>query len=164
MTCSNGKIVLECHPEWAPLGAARFRELVESGYFNGARFFRVVPNFVVQFGIAGDPELSAKWRTNDIKDDPVVQSNRRGTLSFASAGPNTRTSQIFLNLVDNGRLDGMRFAPFAEVTKGLDVMDAICAEYLERPDQGRIHAEGNAYLEEAFPNLDFIKKATVSKK
>jgi peptidyl-prolyl cis-trans isomerase A (cyclophilin A) len=160
--CSNGTFVVEVHKDWAPLGAARFEELVKSGFFNNDRFFRVVPNFVVQFGLSGNPELDAKWHNNNIKDEPVKQSNTAGTITFAkSSMPNSRTTQIFINLKDNKPLDGMGFAPFGKVVEGMDVVRTINPQYGEAPDQGMIQSMGNAYLEKQFPKLDYIKSATV---
>lgn len=158
---TKGNIDIECHKDWAPLGAARFRELVEAGYYDGARFFRVVPGFVVQFGIAANPLITAKWDNANLRDDPVLQSNRRGYVTFATAGPNTRTTQIFINLGDNERLDGMGFAPFARVIRGMDAVDSIDSRYGEQPQQPRIEDEGEAYLQQNFPALDKIVKATV---
>ncbi len=160
METSQGKVVIEVIPEWAPLGAARFRELVEDGFFDGCRFFRVVPNFVVQFGINGDPAVHSKW-DKKISDDPVTQSNKRGTLTFATSGPNTRTSQLFISLKDNARLDGMGFSPFARIVSGMEAVDKITSEYGERPQQPLIEQQGNVYLEKEFPNMDYVKTATV---
>ncbi|MFN7935754.1 MAG: peptidylprolyl isomerase [Bryobacteraceae bacterium] len=158
---TKGSFIVEVHPEWAPIGAARFKELVEDKFFDGAGFFRVVPNFIVQFGLAADPAKTKKWDTR-ISDDPVIRTNKRGTLTFATAGPNTRTSQLFINFKSNQILDDQGFAPFGEVTgAGMDVVDRITAQYGESPDQGAITAQGNAYLKANFPNLDFIKKATI---
>ncbi|HNR37386.1 MAG TPA: peptidylprolyl isomerase [Candidatus Hydrogenedentes bacterium] len=159
--CSNGNFVVEVHRDWAPLGAERFEQLVKEGFYNEARFFRVVPNFVVQFGLAADPQVSAKWRSQNLKDDPVKQSNTVGTITFATAGPNTRTTQLFINLVDNARLDGMGFAPFGKVIEGMDVVKAITSQYGEMPQQYAIETQGNAYLTAQFPNMDYIKKATI---
>ena len=158
---SQGNFVIEVHPEWAPLGAARFKELVEKGVFDEARFFRVVKGFMVQFGIAGDPKVAASWRGQPIKDDRVTQSNTRGMVTFATAGPNTRTSQIFINFGDNSFLDNQGFAPFGKVIEGMDVVDKINNEYGESPNQGRIQSEGNTYLKGSFPRLDYTKKATI---
>jgi cyclophilin family peptidyl-prolyl cis-trans isomerase len=157
---SKGPIVLEVHNDWAPIGAAHFRELVKAGYYNGARFFRVVPRFVVQFGLAAKPSVTKKW-DKAIKDDPVTQTNRTGSLAFATMGPNTRTAQIFINLVSNQRLDSQGFAPFAQVIEGMDVVEHLYSGYGENPDQEAITKQGNAYLEKNFPNLDYIKTATI---
>lgn len=160
--CSNGTFVVEVHKDWAPIGAARFEELVKSGFLNGDRFFRVVPNFVVQFGLSGDPQLNAKWRNQNLKDEPVKQSNLAGTVTFAkSSMPNSRTTQIFINLKDNKALDGMGFAPFGKVIEGMDVVRTINPQYGESPDQGMIQSAGNTYLEKHFPKLDYIKTATI---
>lgn len=144
------------HPEWAPEGAKRFRELLEAKALEGARFFRVVPDFMVQFGIPGDPEVAKVWRSRSITDDPVKQSNKRGTVTFATSGKNARTSQIFINYANNGFLDGQGFSPFAEVVQGMDVVDQIESKYREKPDQGQIQTNGNAYLAQSFPDLSFI--------
>jgi peptidyl-prolyl cis-trans isomerase A (cyclophilin A) len=157
---SRGPFVVEVHRDWAPIGAQRFEELVKTGYFNGARFFRVVPNFIVQFGLAGDPAATRKW-DRPIKDDPVVQTNRLGSMVFATAGPNTRTAQIFINLRSNQFLDDQGFAPFGMVVEGMNVVQAIYPGYGENPDQGQITARGNSYLNASFPQLDFIKSAAI---
>lgn len=162
--CSNGDIVFEINPEWAPLGAARFIELVEQGFFTDVRFFRVVAKprpFIVQFGINGDPAVASKWRNDRIQDDKVTQSNARGTLTFATAGPGTRTTQLFVNLANNSFLDGQGFSPIGSVVEGMEIVDSIFHEYGERPDQGRIQSQGNAYLSAEFPKLDYIKSASV---
>ncbi|NLV41353.1 MAG: peptidylprolyl isomerase [Candidatus Hydrogenedentes bacterium] len=159
--CTNGTFVVECVTEWAPLGAERFYTLVKEGFFNDAGFFRVVPGFVVQFGLAADPSATAKWKERKLRDDPVTQSNKKGYITFAMAGPNTRTSQVFINYRDNTNLDGMGFAPFGKVVSGMEVVEAINAEAGERPNQGMITFEGNAYLKKNFPKMDFIKKATI---
>lgn len=161
MKTTKGDIDIELHKDWAPLGVARFRELVESGYFDGARFFRVVPGFVVQFGIAANPLLTAKWDGSEIQDDPVLQSNTRGIVTFATAGRNTRTTQLFINLADNPRLDNMGFAPIGRVVRGMDSVDSIDSRYGEAPQQPRIEGEGEAYLSREFPNLDKIVSASV---
>ncbi len=164
---SKGKITIEVTRSLAPLGADRFYNLVQSGYFTGVEFFRVVPGFMCQFGIHGDPAVSAKWNQANIADDPVKGSNTRGTITFATAGPNTRTTQLFINFGDNAGLDSQGFAPFGKVTDGMGVVDKIDGEYGDGPpsgtgpDQGRIQAEGNAYLKKDFPNLDYIKSATI---
>lgn len=157
---TKGDIVLQVNSSWAPLGVERFRSLVESGYYDGAKFFRVVPGFVVQFGLAADPNVTAANGTN-LKDDPVTQSNSRGRLTFATAGPNTRTTQLFINLGDNKFLDGQGFAPFAEVVEGMEIVDQFHSGYGEQPNQGHIRTKGNAYLDASFPRLDGIVKASV---
>jgi peptidyl-prolyl cis-trans isomerase A (cyclophilin A) len=158
---SAGAFVVEVTRAWAPAGADRLYQLVRAGFYDGARFFRVVPGFVVQFGISGDPAVSARWRDATIPDDPVTQSNARGTVTFATAGPNTRTTQLFINYGDNRRLDAMGFAPVGMVVEGMDVVDRIHAGYGEAPDQGLIEAHGTAYLASQFPQLDSIARATI---
>jgi peptidyl-prolyl cis-trans isomerase A (cyclophilin A) len=160
--CSNGTFVVEVTRAWAPIGADRFYNLVQNGFFEEARFFRVVPNFVVQFGLNGDPNVNSSWRKAKIKDDRVRETNATGTISFATSGPNSRTTQLFINLKDNSRLDGMGFSPFGTVVSGMDVVEAIYAGYGERPQQHRITGEGNAYLTAEFPKLDYIKKTTIA--
>lgn len=158
---TKGDFVVEVHPEWAPLGAERFLDLVRSGFYDGCKFFRVLPGFVVQFGINGNPEVQAKWRDAGIDDEPVKQSNVKGTMTFAKGGPNSRTSQIFINYGDNRNLDGMGFPAFAKVISGMDAVEKINAEYGETPNQQAIQYEGNAYLEKEFPRLDGVIKATI---
>ncbi len=168
MATTKGDFVIEVHRDWAPLGADRFYNLVKLGYFTDVAFFRVVKGFMVQFGIHGDPAVNKAWKTANIQDDPTgKQSNTRGMVTFAMAGPNTRTNQIFINYADNSRLDSMGFAPFGKVVEGMKVVDAIEGMYGEGapqgrgPAQGRIQSEGNAYLKADFPKLDYIKKATI---
>ena len=164
---SKGPFVIEVHRDWAPIGADRFYNLVKNGFFDNVRFFRVVSGFMVQFGINGDPSLSARWREARIRDDAVKQSNTRGMVTFATAGPNTRTTQVFINFADNSQLNGMGFAPFGQVTSGMNVVDALYSGYGEGaprgsgPDQGRLQQEGNAYLMKEFGKMDFVKKATI---
>lgn len=159
---SKGPFVVEVHRSWAPNGSDRFYDLVRKKFFDGTRFFRVVPGFIVQFGLSGDPSASAQWRTMTIPDDPVTEHNVRGTIVFATAGPGTRTTQLFINLGDNTQsLDPQGFSPFGRVAEGMDVVDKIYPGYGESPDQGRIQAEGNEYLTQTFPNLDYIKSARV---
>jgi peptidyl-prolyl cis-trans isomerase A (cyclophilin A) len=160
---SAGSFVVEVHRAWAPRGADRFYNLVKHGYYNDSRFFRVMPNFMVQFGINGNPAIQRFWRSANIPDDPVTQTNKRGAITFATAGPNSRTTQVFINFRNNTALDRQGFAPFGEVISGMDVVDKINAQYREEPDQGRIQAEGNRYLMKAFPKLDVIKRATIVK-
>ncbi|QDT91419.1 peptidylprolyl isomerase [Gimesia algae] len=165
---TKGNIKLEVHPDWSPKGAERFKELVKMGFYNDTAFFRVLDGFMAQIGINGDPELHAKWRDNNIMDDPVVESNKRGYVSFAKTGmPNSRSTQFFINYGDNSNLDGMGFSPFAKVVEGMDVVDSLYNEYGEGapqgtgPDQMKLVAEGNTYLKKEFPMLDYIKKATI---
>ncbi len=166
---SKGPFVVEIHRDWAPNGADRFYNLVKNGFYDDARFFRVVSGFMVQFGINADPRISAVWRNANIKDDPVRQSNKRGFITFATAGPNTRTTQVFINFGDNKGLDGQGFAPFGQVVSGMNVVDALFSGYGEGapggqgPEQGRIQREGNAYLTKDFAKLDYIKKAMIEK-
>jgi len=158
---SKGPIEIEVHRDWAPIGADHFYALVKSGFFDGARFFRVVPNFVVQFGLAADPAVTRKWNT-PIADDPVTQTNRVGSIVYATAGPNTRTTQLFINLRSNQRLDSQGFAPFGMVLgNGMSVVEQIYKGYGEQPDQGAITDRGNEYINSSFPKLDYIKKATI---
>jgi peptidyl-prolyl cis-trans isomerase A (cyclophilin A) len=158
---TKGPVLIQVEREWAPLGVDRFYTLVKTGFFNGDRFFREVPNFVVQFGLNGDPKMSERWHAANLKDDPVKENNMRGTVVFASAGPNSRTTQLFINLNDNVRLDGMGFAPIGRVIDGMKVVDSFNQEYGEQPKQDRIESEGNGYLEKEFPRLDYIKSATI---
>ena len=160
MDTTKGPIVIEVHRDWAPIGAERFEQLVKDRFYDGAGFFRVVPNFVVQFGLAADPKLTKKW-DRKIKDDPVLQTNRLGSLTFATAGPGTRTTQLFINLRSNQALDDQGFAPFGMVVEGMDVVEKIYAGYGEQPDQEMITNRGNAYLKPSFPRMDFINKATI---
>jgi peptidyl-prolyl cis-trans isomerase A (cyclophilin A) len=162
---TKGIIVIEVTRAWAPLGADRFYNLVKNGYYDGCRFFRVIPNFMAQFGMHGDPKIGAVLRQAQFKDDPVVKSNTRGYVTFAkTAAPNSRSTQIFINYADrNAALDAQGFAPFGQVVEGMEVADAINAEYREKPDQGSIAAQGNAYLTKNFPNLDYIKSAVIAK-
>ena len=164
---TKGDFVIAVHRAWAPLGTDRFYNLVRSGFFDGVRFFRVLPGFMAQFGIHGDTAVTAAWRERRIADDPVRGTNRRGMVTFATAGPGTRTTQIFINYGSNGRLDGMGFAPFGQVVEGMDVVDALYGGYGEGapngrgPDQFRLNVEGEKYLARQFPKLDKINRATV---
>jgi|KBSMisStaDraftv2_1062788.scaffolds.fasta_scaffold618959_2 peptidyl-prolyl cis-trans isomerase A (cyclophilin A) len=166
---TKGVFVLDVHRNWAPNGADRFYNLVKSGFYDNVRFFRVISGFMVQFGISGDPKIAAPWRDAKIKDDPVVQSNRRGYITYAMAGPNTRTTQVFINFGENGSLDSQGFSPFGRVIQGMEVVDKLNAEYGEGaprgrgPDQSRVQMEGNAYLTKDFGNLDYVRKATIEK-
>jgi peptidyl-prolyl cis-trans isomerase A (cyclophilin A) len=158
---SKGRFVLEVHREWAPRGADRFYNLVKSGFFNDVRFFRVIGGQLAQFGMHGDPAVQEAWREASIEDDPVRHGNTRGSVSFATRGPNTRTTQLFINLRDNSAYDRLGFAPFAEVVSGMEVVDRLYAGYEEGPEQPLIDEQGNAYLTREFPNLDYIQKAAI---
>ena len=163
---SRGPFVIAVHRDWAPAGADRFYNLVKNGFYDNARFFRVIEGFMVQFGINGDPKVSAAWREAQIKDDPVRISNKRSFVTFATAGPNTRTTQVFINFGDNQMLDSQGFSPFGQVVSGMKVVDVLYSDYGEGapqgrgPEQGRLQSEGNQYLTR-FPNLDYVKKATL---
>lgn len=159
---SRGPFTVQVTRALAPRGADRFYQLVSSGYFTGVRFFRVVPGFVAQFGMNGDPKVNADWSARTIPDDSVKTTNARGTLVFATAGPDTRSNQLFINLVDNSRLDAMGFAPIGRVVAGMSVVDSIYSGYGEAPNQDSISAQGNAYLERAFPKLDYITGARIA--
>ncbi|PIE20957.1 MAG: peptidylprolyl isomerase [Proteobacteria bacterium] len=162
---TKGDVILGVHRDWAPKGVDRFYNMVKAGFYTDIAFFRVIGGFMAQFGIHGDPAIARAWREARIDDDPVKQSNKRGRVTFATAGPNTRTTQVFINFGDNVRLDGMGFAPFAEVVEGMDVVDALYSGYGEGaprgkgPHQGRVQSEGNAYLKKDFPKMDYIKSA-----
>jgi len=163
METSKGIVRIEVTRSSAPLGADRFYVLVKNGFYDGCRFFRVLPDFVIQFGLNGDPALNEVWRApaQQLRDDPVIRTNRRGTITFATAGPNTRTTQIFFNMAANAFLDSQGFAPFGTVVEGLDVVESLYAGYGEEPDQGLITNQGNEYLEKQFPRLDYIETATI---
>lgn len=165
---SKGPVTIEVRREWAPRGADHFYALVKTGFYDNARFFRVVRNFVVQFGIAADPKTQQLWANISLPDDPVREHNRLGTVTFATRGPNTRTTQVFINLRDNSQaLDGQGFSPFGKVTEGMDVVDSFYNSYGDMPPMGQgpdpnlIQTQGNAYLESRFPRLDYIRKATI---
>jgi len=166
---SKGNVVVEANRAWAPRGVDRFHELVRMGYFTQGRFFRMEPGFVAQFGVHRDYDVHTVWRTLFIVDDPPKEKNLRGTLAFAQSGPNTRATEIFINLADNAILDDQRFVPFAKVIQGMDVVDQFYSGYGElRPegtfiDPGAVEEGGNAYLVPRFPKLDYIKRATILK-
>ena len=159
---SEGEVEIRVRRAWAPLGADRLHYLAQHGFFSGARFFRVLPGFIAQFGLSGIPAVDEAFERQAFADDPIRTGNRRGTVVFATAGPNTRTTQLFVNLADNAQLDGMGFAPIGEVVRGMEVVERLHAGYGEGapygpgPDQGRIMREGNRYLRSAFPELDSI--------
>jgi len=160
---TKGEFVLQVTRAWAPLGADRFYNLVKYHYYDGATFFRVVPGFVVQFGLTGNPAVNKAWTDANIKDDPVAQSNLPGTITFAMAGPNTRTTQVFINFANNARLDSSGFAPFGKVTEGMDVVNQFYGGYGDATTshQAEITNQGKAYLAKNFPKLDSIKTATI---
>jgi peptidyl-prolyl cis-trans isomerase A (cyclophilin A) len=164
---SKGPFVVEVHRDWAPNGADRFYNLVKNGFYDSTRFFRVIEGFMAQFGVNGDPKVSAVWRESRIKDDPVKVSNKRTFVTFATAGPNTRTTQVFVSYGDNSNLDSQGFSPFGQVVSGMKVVDSLYSGYGEGapggrgPNQTRVQSEGNAYLASSFPNLDYVKKATI---
>ena len=159
---SRGPVVIEVTRADAPLGADHFYNLVKAKYFDGARFFRVIPGFMAQFGIAADPAVTKVWDV-PIQDDPVKTSNVRGTVTFAAtASPDSRSTQLFINFGDNARLDSSLFAPIGKVISGMENVDQIYSGDRENPDQSRIQEEGNAYLEKAFPKLDYIKTARIA--
>jgi peptidyl-prolyl cis-trans isomerase A (cyclophilin A) len=158
---SVGDFEIEVVRAWAPRGADRFYNLVKHSWYDGDRFFRAIPGFVVQFGLNGDPEIGKWWRNARIVDDSVAHSNTRGTITYAKADRNTRTTQVFINLRDNKQLDGQGFSPFGQVVSGMDVVDKITTQYDDKPDQGLIQMQGNTYLEQNFPKMDYIKTATI---
>ncbi len=161
---TQGTFVIEVHRDWAPNGADRFYNLVKNGYYDGEKFYRVVPGFVVQWGIHGDPSIATKWMHAIIPDDPVKETNKRGFVTYTQSGqPNTRSVQLFINLGDNSRLDSMGFAPIGKVIEGMDVVDKLYGGYADGLTklQGRIADEGNAFLEKNYPQLDAIKKAVI---
>jgi peptidyl-prolyl cis-trans isomerase A (cyclophilin A) len=158
---SKGEFVIEVTKAWAPLGAERFYRLVQQQFFDNARFFRVIDGFMVQFGLPASPAVAARWRARTLRDDRVTQSNTRGMVTYAMAGPNTRTTQVFINYGNNARLNADGFSPFGKVVAGMEVVDKLYSRYGESPDQGMIQAQGNAYLEAKFPRLDYIKTARI---
>lgn len=158
---SEGPVVLDVDRSLAPNGARRFFELIKAKYFDGARFYRVVPGFVVQWGAAASPAVTKRWDVT-IPDDPVKASNTRGTVTFAATGqPNSRTTHLFINLGNNGRLDALGFAPIGHVAGGMRAVDHIYSGYGEQPNQDLIGTQGNAYLQKSFPKLDYIKTARI---
>lgn len=162
---TKGKFVVTVHRAWAPRGVDRFYNLVKAGFYNGNEFFRVVKGFVVQFGISGSPKVSSAWQTATIKDDPVKASNTVGTITYADAGPNTRTTQVFVNLANNAGLNRQGFAPFGKVTSGLAVVKKLYGGYDDTPtnDQQQMATQGNAFLKKHFPKLDSVIRARVVK-
>ena len=164
LNTTKGLIVIQVHRDWAPLAADRFYNLVKNGFYDDARFFRVVPNFMVQFGMNADPAVTRAWSGVPMKDEPTKQGNKKGYVTFArTSAPNSRGTQLFINYKDNNFLDAQGFAAFGEVITGMDVAENITAQYGEKPNQGEITANGNAYLMKEFPKLDYIKTATIAK-
>jgi cyclophilin family peptidyl-prolyl cis-trans isomerase len=168
METTKGKIVLEITRSLAPRGADRFYHLVETGFYDSSRLYRVIQGRFVQFGIAGDPSVAAIWRNESFPDDPVRASNVRGTFAYAMTGPDARTTQIYINTGDQSRQDADGFAPFGKVVEGMDVVDSINSEYAEKSGggmragrQGKLFEEGNAYLDREFPRLDKLIRATI---
>jgi peptidyl-prolyl cis-trans isomerase A (cyclophilin A) len=167
-TAKDQTFVVDIHRDWAPNGADRFYNLAKNGFFNGVRFYRVSPGFVVQFGVNADPKITQAWAPARIQDDPVKEHNTKGRLTFAMGGPNSRTTQLFFNLKDNTRLDDMGFAPIGEVSEGMDVVEGLFSGYGEireqggnGPEQMRVMMEGEKYLKASFDNLDIVKSAVV---
>ncbi len=166
-TTTKGDFVVEVHRDWAPLGADRFYNLVKSGFFTDVAIFRVLPGFMAQFGISGNPKVAAAWMNANIKDDPVKESNTRGKITYAMGGPNTRTTQVFINFGNNARLDSAGFSPFGNVIEGMEIVDQFYSGYGEGapdgngPAQGKVQSEGNAYLTKSFPLLDRIVTAKI---
>lgn len=161
-TTTKGDFVVEVTREWAPIGADRFYNLVRNRYFNDNAFFRIVPNFIVQFGMSPNPAVSTAWENANLKDEPVKHGNKKGTITFAQTpNPNTRSTQFFINLKDNDFLDSQNFSAFGTVTEGMEVASNLFSGYGEQPDQNRIRTEGKAYLDRSFPKLDLIKSTTI---
>jgi len=170
LNTSRGAIVLELHRDWSPAGVDRFYNLVRNGFYDGARFFRVIDGFIAQFGINGDPAIQSKWRGARMPDEPVVEGNTRGRLTYAKGDPNSRSTQLFINYRDNSRLDALGFSALGEVVEGMDVVDRLYSGYGEGggagstatgPDQGLIQRRGNDYLTSEFPRLDYIETAEI---
>lgn len=159
---TKGSIKFELHRDWAPNGVDRFYNLVKAGFFSDIALFRMAQGFVVQFGIHGSPLVSSVWREANISDDPVKESNKRGTIVFATAGPNTRTTQLFINLGDNSFLDSKGFSPIGKIIEGMDIVDKLNFEYGESPNQGMIQMKGNEYLKKNFPNLDYFVSMSIA--
>lgn len=168
---SKGKFVLEVDRSWAPLGADHFWELIRAGFYDDSRFTRVIPNFIVQFGVAGDSVKNARWSTSTIPDDPVTHSNVEGTFAFAMRRPNDRTTQLFISVVDNSRLDAQGFAPLGRVVEGMDVVKSIYSGYAETAgggvragNQAPLMNGGNAYVDRMFPKLDTLIRITIAER
>jgi cyclophilin family peptidyl-prolyl cis-trans isomerase len=160
---TKGDFVVEVTKDVAPIGASHFYRAVDAHFYDGCRFFRVVPGFVVQWGINGDPKVQKQWRDHPIQDEPVKMSNRKGAITYAKGGKDSRTTQVFINLRNNSQLDNDGFSAFGKVISGMDVVENINSEYGERPDQKYIQSDGNEYLKSKYPRLDYIKQATILK-
>jgi peptidyl-prolyl cis-trans isomerase A (cyclophilin A) len=158
---TRGRFVVDVKRAWAPKGADRFYSLVTEGFFDENRFFRVLPGFIAQFGVSDDKKINEAWEKKPLGDDPVLEKNARGTIVFASDGPNSRTHQFFINLKDNKNLDRQGFAPFGQVVEGMAVVDSIYGGYGETPSYHLIATLGNSYLKRMFPKLDHIKSAKI---
>ena len=164
---TEGDFVIEVHRDWAPLGADRFFNLVKIGFYDDVSFFRVIDGFMVQFGISGYPDVMGRWRDANMKDDPAKESNMKGMVTFATAGPNSRTTQVFINFSDNKNLDAMGFTPIGRVIEGKDVVEKLYKGYGEGapngrgPDQRKLQSQGTVYLKKDFPELDYVKKASI---
>ena len=166
VTTNIGAFVIQVHRDWAPLAADRFYNLVKNGFYDGSRFFRVLDGFMAQFGLNGDPEITAAWRTASLADEPAIQHNLRGYVTFTrESGSNSRYTMVFINYKDNSYLDADGFAPFGQVITGMDVVDKLYSGYgrANVPDQRRIVREGNAYLQQEYPKLDFVRTATIER-
>ena len=160
---SAGSFTMITYPLEAPITVAHIVELVKAGFYDDVRFFRVLDGFMAQFGMSGTPSVQVIWGNQRLSDDPVKQSNKRGYITFANAGPNSRSTQVFINFADNTGLDTQNFAPFGQITEGMDVVDKLYSGYgrTNVPNQGRITTEGNVYLNKEYPKLDYVKKATI---
>src|SRR5689334_19989805 len=164
---SKGPVAIEVHRDWAPIGADHFYNLIKTGFYDDTRFFRVVRNFVVQFGLNGDPKVNRLWSNASLPDDPVREHNVKGTVTYAKLGPNSRSTQLFINLKDNRVLDKDGFAPIGKVITGMDVVESLYNSYGDMPPRGqgpdpaKIETQGAEYLANHFPRLDFIKKVTI---
>jgi len=162
LNTTKGPIVIHVTRAWAPNGADRFYNLVRAGFYTDAPFFRVIPGFMVQFGISANPAVSRIWAETNMPDDPVTQSNKPGMVTYAQTSlPNSRSTQLFINYGNNAFLDSQRFAPFGQVTEGMEVATAIFSGYGEQPDQGRLTSQGKAYTDASFPKLDRILNAAI---
>ncbi len=167
---TKGDFLIEAHQDWAPIGVDRFYNLVRSGFFDDSRFYRVRAGFIAQFGLPGNPEITKAWENRSMPDDPVKQTNTRGTIAYAMTGPDTRTTQLYINYDDNSRLDEQGFAPIGRVIEGMAVVDSLYSGYDESAGggmrggkQGKILKFGNKHLDKKFPKLDRLEKAFILK-